>query len=263
MNNLLQQMTGLTEEQLDEEMGLIEKAIESYKPRHTYEITDENWDEKMYSTDSVNGCKRGKNRTRGKRMNWRLNHDHIIKPGKIDPMSYKLGFKIIDNMDHKSFGYKDYEGIMDDMEFLYLAARRTASPQDCPHFFYEYVNQYLKKNEKFRLEFLKNLYLNEHVLTKEDIIWFVETYGFEKENEIIIHDAEFKKEVEKTFLDEKDVGIFIERHDNVYNRTKGSRRLQSYTDFNNEYQVRVNSLLRCFEKQTKVKMNEDTLIYED
>ena len=75
--------------------------------------------------------------------------------------------------------------LIDDEEYLLHAARITPNPRECLNFFYEYVNEYLKKSPKFRMNFLKALFLNIHILTRRDILVFVDAYDFNEEYETL------------------------------------------------------------------------------
>ncbi len=103
----------------------------------------------------------------------------------------EFGYEILKFFDHKSF--VNFKKLRNNMDFLIAGALLTPNPQDCQNYFYIFIDDNLKRNKAFRMEFLKSIYLNENVFTPESIMWFVEEFGFEKENKKLLKDLEFKK----------------------------------------------------------------------
>jgi len=137
-----------------------------------------------------------------KRLFLRLVLGKAIKPCGRECREY--GYLIANEFsNHKSF--ENFPSLMNDKEFLLQIAKTSRNPATCPIYFYDYINPYLKRNKDFRLRFLKAIYLNKNVYTLEDINTIVEYCGFEKENEIILNDIEFKRTLEKRLksLDEE------------------------------------------------------------
>ena len=112
-----------------------------------------------------------------------------IKPCGKECEEY--GYKIVTHFNHESF--QNFKDLMNDIKFLLNCAKLSPNPMMCECYFYNFINNNLKRNKAFRLEFLKSIYLNENVYTPESIMWFVENFKFEKENKKILSDLEFKK----------------------------------------------------------------------
>ena len=123
-----------------------------------------------------------------KRLINRLLCGRSVKPCGKECRDY--GIMIARHNNHSSF--KNFSELMNDREFVLEIAKITPNPTECDNYFYMYVNKFLKKSADFRLEFLKAIYFNENVYKLEDINLIVERCGFEKENEILLNDIEFK-----------------------------------------------------------------------
>lgn len=120
----------------------------------------------------------------------------LLNGRKIKPCGrecWELGFMVVKTFNHISF--ENFASLTNDKEFLIKAAKISPNPVDCENYFYIFINSYLKKDKNFRLEFLKAIYLNENVYKLEDINSFVEMFGFEKENEIILNDELFMQNI--------------------------------------------------------------------
>ena len=124
-----------------------------------------------------------------KRLIIRILEGRCLKPCNRECQEFALF--ILKQLNHGSL--ENFTYVMNDREFLIKCARITENPCIVENYFYNYVNEYLKNDSKFRLEFLKQLMLNENVYDMKTIDQFVETYGFEKEKEILFKDSEFYK----------------------------------------------------------------------
>ncbi len=188
-----------------------------------------------------------KGRTRLDRIERNLRNGKTIKPCGRECPSW--GNLIIKTNDHTSIKYSKF--LINDMEYLLNAGRLTNSPLNCKNFFYNYINKYLKRNANFRLEFLKSLYLNDHIFTKDDIMAFVDDFGFQEENDIITCDEEFFVLVKEKFacyfyeMPERDwQNIDEKKEQKVY--------IKNTKKINDEIEERVISLLSLFKKFFKV-----------
>lgn len=193
--------------------------------------------------------KRAKGRSRGRRLSKRLEEGRAIKPcGKE---CHAWGDLIISSTNHISMiNSKD---LVDDEEFLIHAARITPNPRECSNFFYDYINEYLKKNPKFRFNFLKSLFLNVHILTRMDILTFVRAYDFHKEYEMIIKDQEFKNEIKQAFRDTASTPDYI-----VYDGRSWKTTKSKYINYKLacDPNLRLIDLLSSFEERSKIRMSE-------
>ncbi len=184
-------------------------------------------------------------RSRMKRFTTKLIEGRGVKPcGRECPA---WGNAIIMSGNHKSMFYSKL--LTNDRYYLVQAARITPVPAECQNFFYHYVNQYLKDNAEFRLEFLKSLFLNDNILTRKELEWFIDNFGFQTEYEIIKNDIAFQEVVKETFR------AFYDLSNNAMNnmaiKTKKAKKLveRNITRMNNEYTRRLNSLLSCFKRE--------------
>lgn len=199
--------------------------------------------------------KRAKGRTRGYRVSKRLEEGRAIKPcGKE---CHAWGDMVINSTNHISM--INSKELVNDAEYLYHAAKITPNPRECSNFFYEYVNEYLKKNQKFRLNFLKSLFLNIHILTKRDILTFVKAYGYEEEYITLTHDEEFKLELKQTFADTTCVPDYIIYNGKSWNSTK-----QKYPNYQmaRDARLRLKDLLSSFEENRVYKICDDRIIID-
>lgn len=124
----------------------------------------------------------------------------IINGRKIKPCGKECreqGYLIAQIWHHSSF--ENFPELMDDEEFILSAAEITPNPVECGNYFYMYINDYLKAKPDFRLNFLKQVYLNLNVNSLEDINLIVQELNLTKENKIILNDLEFKHIIEKKF----------------------------------------------------------------
>ncbi len=185
------------------------------------------------------------------RINRNLRNGKVVKPCGHECREW--GKMVITSSDHKSMFYAEI--LNDDEEFLLKMARIAPSPLECKNFFYYYINEYLKKNKEFRLKFLKALYLNENLYTKEDIEFFVETYGFQSENELITADESFYEEVKENFA------VFYPLPEKNWNNIEEKKAIRQYTKMtakmNDEFELRLLSLLSLFKKFHKTNENSN------
>jgi len=138
--------------------------------------------------------------------------NRIISGRKVMPCGrecWEFGFLIAAEMNHGSF--MNFNELMNDADFLIAAAKITPNPVDCENYMYFWVNNYLKKNSTFKLQFLKSIYMNENVYKLEDINIIVESLGLIHENKILLADEEFMAEF-KTRLEGLDYQTKIEYH---------------------------------------------------
>ena len=133
-----------------------------------------------------------------KRLFLRLVHKRKIKPCGRECREYG---RLIANefSDHSSF--ENFTELLDDKEFLLEIARTSRNPATCRIYFYDYVNPYLKKDEGFKLEFLKAIYLNKNVWTLEDLNTIVEYCEMQEQNQMILADLEFRKLFENRLIE--------------------------------------------------------------
>lgn len=121
----------------------------------------------------------------------------LAKGRKVKPCGrgcWDYGFVIAKSYNHGSFA--NFPNLMDDKEFLIEAAKVTPKPTTIDNYFYMYINPYLKKDYKFKLEFLKAVYLNEQVYEWSVIKDVVEFCDLQHENEMLLKDQKFKNEIE-------------------------------------------------------------------
>ncbi len=185
-------------------------------------------------------------RSRMKRFMLKLSQGKTIRPCSSGEC-YAWGNRIITSGNHKSMKFSKI--LTNDMYYLVDAAKITPSPKDCDCFFYQYINEYLKANEKFRLDFLKALFLNENILKKSEIEWFVENFEFEKEYDIITSDTAFKAVVSEHFRSFYDLSANMIKTMTITGKKSKKKTKRSITNLNNEYLFRFNSLMSCFNRQ--------------
>ncbi len=124
------------------------------------------------------------------RLFLRLVHRRKINPCGRECREY--GYLIANEFSNHS-SFENFPELMNNEEFILEIARSSRNPAECPIYFYDYVNPYLKKKKDFRLKFLKQIYLNNNVYKLEDIKTIVEYLQMQKENEMILADLEFRK----------------------------------------------------------------------
>lgn len=106
----------------------------------------------------------------------------------------EFGFEIAKGTKHGSF--ENFKELMNNRYFLLEIAKITPNPCKCEDYFFNYINPYLKNNKNFRIDFLKQVYLNDDVYSVESVVKAVEICGLEKENEQLLKDDSFKKIIE-------------------------------------------------------------------
>ncbi len=182
-------------------------------------------------------------KSRMSRMNERLDHDCAVKPCGRE--CHDWGFKIIIRANHASM--KNSKELVNDKEFLYRAAKITPAPNKCESFFYEYVNKYLKRNKEFRIQFLRSLFLNENVLTRNEIEWFVTTYGFEKEYEVLRQDCVLLQDIIANTVDAMRISESLKIWNTREEKMNKTSMLKALKKINNIFILRALSLISCFE----------------
>lgn len=143
-----------------------------------------------------------------KRLFLRLVWGRSVKPCGRECREY--GYLIAREFSNHS-SFENFTELMDDSEFLLDIAKTSRNPAECPIYFYDYINPYLKKNKNFRLQFLKAVYLNDNVFKLEDMNTIVDYCGMKKENDIILSDLEFRK-IFETRISELDYREQLEYH---------------------------------------------------
>lgn len=126
----------------------------------------------------------------------------IVKGTRLKPCGMEcteFGLVIAESNNHSSF--ENFHELMGDTVFVLTAARLTPNPAECENYFYQYVDSHIKKRADFRLKFLKEIYLNDNIYKLEHIDYVVELCDLKKENEIILHDKEFKALIIKRLND--------------------------------------------------------------
>ena len=162
------------------------------------------------------------------------------------------GDMIINSTNHISMINSEY--LVDDEEYLLHAAKITPNPRECSNFFYEFVNEYLKKSPSFRMKFLKALFLNIHILTRRDILVFVDAYEFNEEYETLTKDEEFKKEIKQAFKDVTSAPDYVIYDGKSWGSTK--RKYENY-QVASDAKLRLKDLLSSFEEIKKLKISEE------
>ncbi len=223
----------------------VEQIIEENFLNAEKQLTEEEFYERLNNEKSNN-----KGRTRLNRIERNLRNGRTVKPCGRECHSW--GHMIIATSDHSSMKYA--KSLVNDREFLLKAGRKTASPRNCKNFFYGYINKYLRMDENFRLSFLRALYLNDNLFTSEDIMCFVETFHFEKENRILTKDYELFTAIKEKF-NEYFTSIPL-KWDNIDEKNAVRRYVKYNNKVNNEYEERLASLLSLFKDFFKVEKKE-------
>lgn len=120
----------------------------------------------------------------------------IDKGTAINPCAYDqktLGNFIIDSNNHISF--INFPMLMNDEEYVLNLAKKSLNPLDCKDFFYQFVNEHLKRKANFRYKFLRALFLNESVYKIEDLVAIAEMLNLNLEMEKIKEDLVLKLRV--------------------------------------------------------------------
>lgn len=185
----------------------------------------------------------------------------VIKPCGRECREF--GYLIIRQLNHSSF--QNFTRLMNDREFILECASMSPDPKECKNYFYIYVNKNLKRDKKFRLQFLKAIYLNKNVYTIESIDWFVTEFGFQKENEKILADLEFKKKFENRLTEEFDMPKY---HFDGNDR----RKLREYKIMRNDTKIKnanhragIKKLLALFAKEKPAEYSsfDDSIDFGD
>ena len=245
-SNLISQLTGVPKR-------IVEGDIAQIYPEVFEGVSKDAPMDERFIAHMAYKPKKAKGRTRGYRVSRRLLEGRAIKPcGKE---CHAWGDMIIKSTNHISM--INSKELVDDEEFLLHAAKITPNPKECSNFFYEYINQYLKKSSKFRLNFLKSLFLNVHILTRRDILVFVRAYNFQEEYEILIKDKEFKKEVKNALKNTASAPEYI-----VYDGKSWDTTKKKYLNYRiaSDANLRLNDLLSSFEVRLQIKASDDNNI---
>lgn len=186
--------------------------------------------------------------------------NRILDGRKVKPCGREcreFGLLIAQNLNHGSF--QNFTELMNDEEFILEIARMTPNPTECDNYFYQYVNPYLRSNQEFRLKFLKAVYLNDSVYKLADIKLIVEWCGLEEENEMLLQDVSFKRELEHR-LEELDNQECLEYHCSG----EDEKELHDYKVNNNEHKVMrenmkkgLNEIISTFVKTENNKQVEE------
>ncbi len=187
-------------------------------------------------------------RTRERRMFQRLIDGRAIKPCGRECREW--GYAIISTYEHKSM--KNSKELVNDKEFLIEAMKITPNPRECNHFFYVYVNEYLKKDAGFRLDMLRALFMNVYILGRSDIEWFVERYGFQHEYDIIKADKSFQQYLQNEFQPTLDIPDKIKKWNNIDEKKEYRRYRKTLTEIHNDNQARFNDQQNCFDKEEEI-----------
>lgn len=244
-SNLISKLTGVP-------LRIVEGDMAQIFPEEFQGVSKDASIEEKFVAHMAYSPKRAKGRTRGHRVSKRLEEGRAIKPcGKE---CHAWGDMIINSTNHISMINSEY--LVDDEEYLLHAAKITPNPRECSNFFYEFINEYLKKNAKFRLNFLKSLFLNIHILTKRDILTFVNAYEFNDEYNLISKDEEFKKELKKAFADVTSAPDYV-----IYDGQSWSSTRRKYSDYKiaSDAKLRLKDLLSVFEEVKKIKISENEI----
>ena len=248
-SSLISKIIGVPAEIIESDMSqLFTKEVDGISKDAT---TDEKFVAYMSYT-----FKRSKGKTRGQRVGKRLEEGRAIKPCGNE--CYTWGDLIISSANHISM--INSKILVNDEEYLYHAAKITPNPKECANFFYEYVNEYLKKNPKFRMNFLKALFLNVHVLTRKDILVFVKEYNYEHEYETLIRNEQFRNELLEAFEDVSNAPDYIVYNGKSWETTKGK---YSNYELACDAKLRRADLLSSFDENKRYKLSESGLNVED
>lgn len=112
-----------------------------------------------------------------RRIMTRIYNGAAIKPCGYDEK--ELGRKIISQQYHISF--KNFPNLMNDEEYVLELAKTSLNPLECVDYFYEFVDNYLKKKSTFRYAFVCALFLNENIYKVKDLAKIIECLDLEKE----------------------------------------------------------------------------------
>ena len=82
-----------------------------------------------------------------KRLFLRLVWGRSVKPCGRECCEY--GYLIANEFSNHS-SFENFPELMNDEEFLLKIARTSRNPAECPIYFYDYVNEHLKRNNNFR-----------------------------------------------------------------------------------------------------------------
>lgn len=99
----------------------------------------------------------------------------LEKGRAINPCAYnqkELARIIIQQLNHVSF--KNFPALMNDEEFVLELAQTSLNPLDCENYFYDYVNENLKRNARFKYNYVIALFVNDEIYKLDDLLKIVE-----------------------------------------------------------------------------------------
>lgn len=114
----------------------------------------------------------------------------------INPCAYNehdLGRLIIECNNHISF--VNFPNLMNDEKFVLEVAQKSVNPVLCEDYFYQFINENLKRKSDFKCKFLKAVLLNDNVYKVEDVQKIVEDLKLQKIFDQLMNDVDFKKQV--------------------------------------------------------------------
>ena len=123
----------------------------------------------------------------------RLNNGGAIKPCNYDEK--ELGRKIISQKHHISF--INFPNLMNDEMFVLELAKTSLNPLDCYDYFYEFVDEHLKRKSSFKYAFVCALFLNENIYKVSDLAKIVDCLDLEKYYNKAKNDSELKQQVKE------------------------------------------------------------------
>ena len=115
----------------------------------------------------------------------RLEAGRSIKP--TDKYQVSVAEEIIKSGKHASI--ENFPNILNYEELLLDFAKISPNPLECSDYFYKFINDHIKKKKSFKIEFLRQIYLNENVYTLVDIEKIIKLYDLEKENDVLLFDT--------------------------------------------------------------------------
>lgn len=105
---------------------------------------------------------------------------YAVKSGEVECV--ECGLMIAMSINHSSFA--NFHSLINNQDFILEAVKYTPNPKICKDYFYNFINENLKRNRAFRLEFLSNLMQNKNV-NDSSLIWFTSKFGFEYELNVL------------------------------------------------------------------------------
>lgn len=100
---------------------------------------------------------------------------NLQKGSIINPCGYnekEVGYIIAEQPNHESF--VNFPNLMNDEEFVLELAQTSLNPLDCENYFYDYVNENLKRNARFKYNYVIALFINDEIYKLDDLLKIVE-----------------------------------------------------------------------------------------